>query len=397
MQTGNIQLLKNINEQIVLNLIHKHKLISGAELANITGMQASTIAKLLKSLEAKSLILNRGKGESTYKGGKRPFLWSLNNEVGYVIGIDLEINQTIGVLLDFEGNKIYNNHYTNRPIASPDDLADMVMHIVKDLTGSKDVELSNLLGLGVGIAGIVNTEQGIIVTTDLLPQTSIPLREMLEDYYDFPIFVENNANAAAMGEKWLGRGKDIENFIITVVDIDRGVGGLGIGLVLRNELFYGAKFAAGELNFSLTPLDVELRSQQSRLVEGHILSNYIDSLDKLDIHTLIDAAKKDDKFALDYFKRLGYQVGREISCAVGLINPEMVIIEGEVAELGKLITEPIKSAIDLEVHDISSSSLEIEPGIHGRYSVSIGAASIILNDIFRMPSVISNSINTYFE
>ena len=75
----------------------------------------------------------------------------------------------------------------------------------------------------------------------------------------------------------------------------------------------------------------------------------------------------------------------------------MVIIEGEIAELGELITEPIKSAIDLEVHDISSSSLEIEPGIHGRYSVSIGAASIILNDIFRMPSVISNSINTYFE
>ncbi len=397
MQTGDIRLIKNINERVVLNLIRENKLISGADLAKATGMRPSTIAKLLKLLESKSLILNRGKGESTNKGGKRPFLWSLNSKVGYTVGVELGTDHAVGVLLDLEGNMVQKNVYSNRPMLIPNDLSDLAMHAVSDLSKAKGVDLSKILGLGVGIAGIVDSDKGRIEMSDSLSHSGVPLRAMLEEHYDFPVFIENNANAAAMGEKWLGRGRGVENFIIAVVYLDRGIGGLGVGIVLKNEIFKGANFAAGETNVRLIPLDMELRSHRNRLAEGHILKNYVNALEKLNIRFLVDAAKKKDKFAIDYFRKLGYQIGRKMSCAISLINPEKLIIQGEVAELNDLITEPIKSAIELDVHHATSSNLLVESGFHGRYSVSIGAAAIILNDIFQMPSVISNSISSYFE
>ena len=396
MQTGDIRLIKNINERLVLNLIREHKLISGAELANLTGMRPSTISSLLKELQKKSLVINQGKGESTIKGGKRPFLWSLNKDVGYTIGIDLEINQAIGVMLDLDTNVIHRKIYKDQVIKKPEDLAELTSSVVGDLLKEQKKTLKSLLGMGVGISGIVNVEKGIIITSDVLPQTEIPLGEMLKTYYNFPIFIENNANAAAMAAKWAEKSKGANNYMTALVEFDNQVGGLGVGLVLREELFHGASYSAGELNFSLPTLDSELQALRHRFSEGKVLSKYSDSWEKVDIHILMEAAQNGDAVAIGFFERLGRTIGRGLARTVAMINPEMLIIDGDIAVLEDLITIPIKSAIEEEVHPLTNSSLKIETGAYGRYAVSIGAASIVLNDIFKKPLVTSNSIKNYF-
>jgi DNA-binding transcriptional ArsR family regulator len=100
-QTGSYKLVRSINGHLVLNLIREHQKISGSELSKMTGMRPSTISSLLKELEGKNLIVNTGKGESTSRGGKRPFLWRINNTVAYVIGVDVEIGEVTSVLMDF--------------------------------------------------------------------------------------------------------------------------------------------------------------------------------------------------------------------------------------------------------------------------------------------------------
>lgn len=396
MLTGDIGLIKDINERLVLNLIREHELISGAELANITGMRPSTISSLLKELQSKSLVINRGKGESTIKGGKRPFLWSLNKDVGYVVGLDLEINQAIGVVLDLESNVIQRTVYQDRQIKKSADLVKLTREVTEDLTVKRKIPLESILGMGIGISGIVNADKGIIITTDVLKQEDIPLREMLKECFDFPVFVENNANAAAMGAKWVEKSGNVDNFMTVVVEVGKHVGGLGIGLILNGGLFHGAKFASGELNFMLPTLSSELQSLKDRFKEGEILSKQQDNLDAIDIHFIIEAAREGDKIAIEYFQRLGQTIGEGIASSVALINPEKLIIEGDIAVLDEIITEPIIGAIKKEVHTFTSSSLEIETGAYGRYAVSIGAASIILNDIFKIPLVTSNAIKTYF-
>lgn len=396
MQTGDIRLIKNINERLVMNLVREHALISGAELANITGMRPSTISSLLKELQAKSLVINRGKGKSTLKGGKRPFLWSLNKDFGYVIGIDLEINQAIGVILDLDSNIIHRKVYSEHLITKPEDLVKLTCRIVDDLVKEKQISQDLLLGMGIGISGIVNADKGIIITSDVISEAEFPLGERLKACFDIPIFIENNANAAAMGAKWAEKTNDLANFMTAVVEIDKYVGGLGMGLILREELFHGASFAAGELNFSLPALDTALQALHHRFSEGHILADFAGTWESVDIHILIDAAKKGDAVAIDYFESLGHLIGKGIARAVALINPHKLIIDGDIAELGEQITLPIKAALEAEVHPFTSTSLVIETGVYGRFAVCIGAAAIILNDIFKVPLLNTKPGKVYF-
>ena len=396
MQTGDIRLIKNINERVVLNMIREHKLISAARLATITGMRPSTISSLLKDLQDKDLVINRGKGESTDKGGKKPFLWSLNSDVGYVVGLDLEIDEALAVLLNLEGEIVEQSVIQDNVVNSPRDLVGLTEQLVAGLTGKAGISADQLLGMGIGLTGVADVKNGIILKTGMLVETDIPFGKMLQDAYQFPIFIENNANAAAMGEKWLGKAAGVENFLAALVELDIHHGGFGIGIVVNGELFHGVSYAAGELNVTLPTLDAEFKALNTRLQDSTqpLLPGANGS--KITIQNLINAAKSGEQAAAAYFNRLGYNIGRIIAPAIGLFNPQMLIIEGDVAELGKLVTDPIKSAIDLEVLEITSTALTIETGMHGRFAVSIGAASIILNDIFKVPLVTSNSIDTYF-
>ena len=106
LQTGNNQLVRSINEVIVLNFIRSHKLISGAELAKKTGMRPSTISSLVKQLKAKGLIAISGKGQSTTRGGKRPTLWRLKYNSRFVIGVDLELGESTAVCMNLRGDII---------------------------------------------------------------------------------------------------------------------------------------------------------------------------------------------------------------------------------------------------------------------------------------------------
>jgi hypothetical protein len=101
MQTGDLKLVKNINDRLVLNLIRVNKILSSSDLVRITGMRPSTIFNILKDMAAQSLVINLGKGESTEKGGKKPYLWSLNNEAAFALGVDVEVGELTAVILNF--------------------------------------------------------------------------------------------------------------------------------------------------------------------------------------------------------------------------------------------------------------------------------------------------------
>ncbi len=384
MQTGDIRLIKDINARLVLNLIREHKVISGAELAKITGMRPSTISNILKELKAKNLIVNLGKGESTDKGGKRPYLWGLNENAAYVIGVDVELGEITSVVLKLNGESVYKNVFKTKKTGDVKEIVKQTEQVVKESMEKAQIKPSEVLGMGVAVAGVVDTQKGIIIETDITPQLNIPFRALLEKKFSFPIVVENNANAAAIGAKWVGSAKDTKDFIIVLVEWDCNVGGMGIGLVLNGELYHGANYCAGELNVHLPNLTTVINTLRNRLKEGKILKKYIDRLEDLDVYTVIDAAQKGDKVARMCFNILGHHIGQNIAPAIGLINPEKLVIAGDISELGDIVIEPINKEIEMITLNLVHAHLEVTTSIHGRYSVGMGAASLILNEFFKV-------------
>jgi len=386
MQTGDIRLIKTINHGLVMNLIRKHEVISGAQLAQITGMRPSTISNLLKDLLAKSLIRSQGKGDSTERGGKKPNLWSLNTQVAYAIGIDVEVNEITATVMDIAGKCVHQQIAPVEGGIRQDNLIPTLTEAIDDIISQTRID-NKILGMGVSLAGVVQAEEGVILMSRILPNLDIPIKANLAETYSFPILVENNANTAAIGEKWVGNAIDCRNFMIVLIEVDRFVGGLGIGLMLDDKLYHGATYAAGELNIAIPNLTETLRSLRSRFQHGSVLHQYAENIDVVDIDLLIQAAQDGDEVARTYFSMLGHLIGKTIAPSVGLINPEKVILAGHVAEMGDLLVRPVHEAIQMETLSISNEHLEVVTSKHGHYAVATGAAAMILNEFFKVPII----------
>ncbi len=387
MQTGDHSLVKSINERLVLNLVRLNKVISSSDLVRITGMQPSTIFNILRDLTKNFLVLNLGKGDSTEKGGKRPYLWGLNKEAAYALGVDLEIGQVTVVVLDFSSEIAFKKVHKIASFKTLTELTGELVKVVNEVLADLRLDPLKVLGIGVAVAGIVNSDTGVLVMTDVLPEMNVGFLEALKNEFPFPVFVENNANASVVGEKWIGVGRDSKNCLNVLVEIDEGVGALGIGFLVNEELYRGSSFSAGEINPSMPDLHDLLLNIRTHLIDGKILMKYDESPQDIGITIMIDAAKEGDEIAKSFFERLGYQIGRNISRIVAAFNPDMLIISGDIAELGDVIIEPIKRIIDIELLAVTGEALRIVTSSQGHYSVAIGAACLVLTDYFKVPNI----------
>lgn len=185
-QSYDFRLIRNINDRIVLNLILENESISGADLARLSGMQPSTISNILKGLKKRDLVNNLGKGESTFKGGKRPFLWEINSSAAYALGLDVEIGQTAIALLGLNGDVKKKKIYKTNGITNPRELSQHLLRSVNDLIKDSGVDLEKILGAGIAIAGIVNRGSGEVMMTDIIPQMNFSITSALQKKISVP-------------------------------------------------------------------------------------------------------------------------------------------------------------------------------------------------------------------
>ncbi len=381
------RVVKDINEQLVLKLIQEHGIISSTELVNVTGMRPSTVFNILKVLSSKSFVSFYGKGESTKKGGKKPYIWTLNKDSAYAIGLDIEVGEISAVVLDFSGSIISKENIKIETSSSADELAKNIIKIVKGVIASNNIDESKVLGVGIAVAGIVDYGKGIVAMSSVLAEMNVPLLKKLSSL-PFPVLVENNANAAALGLKWNengGNNKSKRNYLTILAEIDKNVSGLGIGIVINNEIYRGASYCAGELYPHLPTLTEILTTIRTKFVESDILKDYTSSLQSIDINFLVEAAKNGDKIARSVFSVIGHFVGQTIAPAVGLLNPDTLIITGIISEIEDVLIESVRQEIEMRVVSMISDSLSIIADKYHLYSVAVGAASLVLEDFFKLP------------
>ncbi|MBT5235988.1 MAG: ROK family transcriptional regulator [Candidatus Marinimicrobia bacterium] len=391
-QSYDFRLIRNINDRIVLNLILENESISGADLARLSGRQPSTISNILKGLKKRDLVNNLGKGESTFKGGKRPFLWEINSSAAYALGLDVEIGQTAIALLGLNGDVKKKKIYKTNGITNPRELSQHLLRSVNDLIKDSGVDLEKILGAGIAIAGIVNRGSGEVMMTDIIPQMNFSITSALQKKYQFPVIAENNANASAIGSKVVGTARGERNFMTVLIKVDAHVSGIGIGLVLNGELYHGTNYCSGEVTPEYPPMYNMISRLRDHFNKGKILKKYLNKIEDLNIRMLIDAANKGDALAIHYFMLLGRLIGSSIAKHIAMINPARVIITGDVAEVGDIILDPIKELVSYELVSVSKESLSIVASKSGRYSVAVGAASIILDEFLKVPAFTTNRI-----
>lgn len=237
MQSKSLMRINNKNK--ILDLIRKNRSIYRAELARLTGLSMPTIMSITDELIEDGLIRDAGKGISS--GGKPPMLLELIPESHLFVGVDISGAMFKCTILDLQGNIVYSKsrQKEGQPLA---DTIEAVKEFIETSVTESGVDTDKLSGIGVGIPGLVDTAEGMVITSIDYNLKHVDFHTPLQNHFNMPVFVENSSKVMAIGEKWFGAGTNCDDFAL--VTVGRGI---GAALIINGEIYRGFNNMSGEL------------------------------------------------------------------------------------------------------------------------------------------------------
>lgn len=387
---GNRDLIRAINRSIILNMIKNYGPISRAEIAKKSKLSPATVTGITADFISEGLVFEKTPGDST--GGRPPIMLALNPQGGFVIGLKLTDKEIIAALTDLEANIIYRDTV---PISGnqPEIVLDDIVRLIEHLLASKSVDREMVYGVGLGLAGIIDPKRGILVKSPYFGWKNLPIQQMIQEKINLPTYVENDVNTLTLSEKLFGGGYDIDNFL--VVTIGRGV---GLGVVMNGQFYRGESGGAGELGHTIIMQDGPLCECGKRgCLEAYIgdpallkAANeaYRNGLFKQKvkkIEELCSLAVSGDGTALTIFANAGEMLGRSVANLIQVFNPGRILISGEGTRAGKFLFDNMKEAINKYTMPELLPFTEILVDEWGDDAWARGAASLVLQELFKSP------------
>src|SRR3990167_5334089 len=177
-RTGNRKLMREMNKNLVLNLLRDRNSISQVEIADTTKLSAGTVASIVKELKERNFIEEVGYGESS--GGRRPTMLRFNPEAQYVISVEFFADDTNVAILDLAGNIKNKSSFQTSPGMGQKAVFEKFAQEAEGLLDELQIEKTNVLGVGVSFEGIVDHDKGLLVLCNRFGWRNVPIKEMIE-------------------------------------------------------------------------------------------------------------------------------------------------------------------------------------------------------------------------
>jgi predicted NBD/HSP70 family sugar kinase len=397
-------LIKDINRNLVLNLIQSQAPISRVELARRTGLSPATITGIVSDYINSGLVHSMGQGEST--GGRRPVLLRLNHKAGFVVGAKLMERAVATAVTDLDANVLFHQvtlltiaDKKGKGSVEPGPFLRGLVDAIEAAIASSGVDRERLLGIGVGMAGVVDAQAGLSRYSPFFGWQGVQIAEPLADHFKLAVYVENDVNTLTIAEQWFGHGHGVDNFI--VVTVGRGV---GAGIVVNGQFYRGAIGGAGEVGHmalkpdgprcdcgqlgcleALASDDAILRRCREAIAAGQPTSLSQISAQTLTVEAVVQAADQGDPLARQLLAEAGRWLGIGIANLVDVLNPQLVIVAGEGVRAGAWRIDPMREAILEHSFNGLVDDLEITIGPSGDEGWARGAACVVLGKLFASP------------
>lgn len=376
-QTWNQFVVKKGNKSLVLEKIIEHSPISRADIANHTGLNKGTVSSLVSELLEEQLIYESGPGVSS--GGRRPVMLLFNQLAGFSIGIDLGVNYILGVITDLQGN-IHHETRVKFNQLSYEEITEKLFSIINYLITSAPKSAYGIIGIGIGVPGTVSNDGEILVAPNL-GWRNISLKEIVEEKYNLPVTVENEANAGAYGELKFGAGKDLDHIIYVSAGI-----GIGVGLILNGDLYKGTNGFSGELGHMTIEANGErcrcgnvgcwelYASEQALLKDAKQIDLNLTG-DELSLEYLNELAENGDETVRSLFHKIGGYLGVGINNIINIFNPQKVIIGNRLATSEEWLKNPLNESVNSRELWFHQNDLQITFSKLSTHSSALGVAA----------------------
>lgn len=393
---ANRDLMRDINRNIILNLIQRRGPIARAELARISGLSPATVTGIVSELIESGLVHEMGTGESS--GGRRPVLLCLNHGAGFVVGIKLMENAISSAITDLDAQILFHE-MTPLPVNSYDPISiqNATIQVIEHIIHVSGINQEMVLGVGIGLAGLIDGQHGIVRYSPFFGWRDFDFAKAITQALNLPVRLENDVNTLTIAEQWFGYGHGKDHFV--VVTVGRGI---GAGLVVNGQFYRGALGGAGEFGHitlqengprcdcgkrgcleALAADPAVIREIKSVNTVGNKSNLPTDS--ELTLDDIIEAANQGDHLAQQALANSGHWLGIGLANLVNLLNPELVIIGGEGVRAGEWRLEAMRKSLNEHVFNGLADSLEIIVEPSGDEAWARGAACVVLQELFESP------------
>jgi N-acetylglucosamine repressor len=384
-------LIRAINRSIVLNAIKNHGPISRTDLAQLTGLSPASISNISAALIQTGLVFEKESGDSS--GGRKPVLLALDPHGGYVIGIKLTEFQISATLTDLEATVMLNRSAVVDS-KDPQVILEHLSEMVQDIITSQQIPPGKLLGVGLGLAGIINTQEGVLRYSPVFGWHNLPIGQILKERLNVPVYLDNDVNTLTITEQLFGAGRGMDDFLI--VTVGRGV---GLGIVVNGQIYHGFLGGAGEFGHTVCGEEGPLCDcgkhgcLETYVADPYLLQAANQTLSQTapDIETVIDLARQGQPALQAIFAKAGQKLGQGIANLINLFNPQLIIISGEGVRAGDLMFDAMRAAIQANTLEGLGDDTKIQIDTWEDFAWARGAASLVLQELFKSPLEINKS------
>lgn len=347
---------RRVNRHRLLDAVRRSGPISRADLAKATRLSPPTVSALVEDL-AQEVGLLHEVGIGTSRGGRPPILLQFNAEFGYLVGVDVGSRTLRVALADLQG-KVLARHQEPTDTASGEATLEQIYRSVDDVFRRTRRDRSKLYAVGIGAPGMTDVQTGRVINAVNLPGwVDIPLRDLAEARLEAPVRVDNDANMAALGERWIGRARQVDDFVFVALGA-----GVGAGVVVGGRLHRGHHWYAGEishmnLDYREWQADfgergyLESRVGAAAIPEWRHAKHLVESVGSAGgdraaaVAVIIEAARAGDVRAAAVIDELAVYLGTAVANVVAVLDPALVVFGGGLSHAGDLLLAPVHRVV----------------------------------------------------
>lgn len=373
---GSQSSLREANRALVADAVRRFGGLTQVELATATGLSAATVSTIVKELLVAGVVQTR----ATVRSGRRAIMVTMNRRVGLAVGVQVGLRALVIVLAD-AAHEILARQTLPLPFEHrADTTLDRIALLVLELLERVGAEADDLVGIGVGVPVPVGPSTGTVSLPGVMRGwDDVPIAHVISDRLGRPVFVDNDANLGALAESTLGAGRPYRDMVYVRVSY-----GTGAGIIIGGSVYRGFAGTAGEIGHAEVAPNGDLCLCGSRgcldTVVGSraLVESLSDSHGPLTLRDVVKGVLAGDSGCRRVVADAGAAVGAAVATLAMTINPECVVVGGELAETDEVLIGPIREAVRQRTRLTHIAPREVVPAELGQTAEVTGALTLAL-------------------
>ena len=398
--TADQKLVRKLNNNIIIEVLRNQAPVSRANLSAITGLNRSTVSSIIDELISSGWV--RETSYQSNKIGRPGLLLEINPHGGFAVGIEIGVDFLLCAATDFSTKVIWHKQIDTDPNDGQVVILQKAFELVAKAIEVGEKECNQLLGIGISIPGLVDVHNGVLKFAPNLNWKDVPLRLIWNQQFHAPVYVENDGNAAALGEYYFGAARGTKNFIYIAAGY-----GLGSGIIVDGQLLRGNKGYASELGHMTydpngAPCSCGKRGCYETIIGPRAVIESVKKLinekgpdktiikiskednNNFNYDAVVNAAIEKDQIAIDALKDVGCKLGLIVSHLVNIFDPRMVILGGALNYAKDFIQPVVEKVVKENALQLCQEDLEITNSELGQDASVMGAIALVLENLVKV-------------